>query len=89
MNRNLSDHGELQVHRLAMHVGLMAYLVQTGASLNLVQSQATMFRTVLSEILALDEAPDASVQMPQLLSSDIADALAEDWEVPDTPGELI
>ena len=89
MNRNLSDHGELQVHRLAMHVGLMAYLVQTGASLNLVQSQATMFRTVLSEILALDEAPDASVQMPQLLSSDIADALAEDWEVPDTPGELL
>lgn len=89
MNHNLSKHGEQQVQRLAMHIGLMAYLIQSGAPLVLVQSQTALLRTMLSEILLLDEPAGAYVQMTQLLSPEVAEALAENYEVPDSPEGLL
>lgn len=77
-----------QVQRLAMHVGLMAVLLQRGAPLSLVQAQCVSLRTMLREVLDLEEPGGAYVQVLQLLPAEVAEALAEDAQVPDTPEGL-
>lgn len=74
----LTTHGQRQRDRLAMHVGLMVHLLQRGAPLVLVQAQAVSLRTMLKEIVDLeDESPDAWMQVTTLLSDEIASAIAE------------
>ncbi len=79
----LTEHGQQMTERLAMHVGLMAYMIQHGASLNLVQVQCQHLKGMLSEYIALDDDPRAQVQVTELLSVEIASALMGDAEVPD------
>ncbi|MCW2671794.1 MAG: hypothetical protein JWP14_383 [Frankiales bacterium] len=84
MNTYLSPHGARQVERLALHVGLMAVLLQRGAPLSLVQQQCLGLRVMLREITDLeDEALAAFVRVPFLLPSEVAEALAEGVEAPD------
>ena len=69
----LSTAGKAQIDRLAMHVGLMSVLLQGGAPLSLIQSQCVSLRTMLKEILDIeDEHPSAMVQIQQMLPDDVA-----------------
>ena len=86
--KNLTDHGIEQSRRLAMHLGLMAVLLQRGAPLTLIQTQCLHLRTMLAEIIALDEAPDAYVQVTQLIDDTLAELLAEGNQVPDDLSSL-
>ena len=84
MNRDMSAHADRQVERLALHVGLIAVLLQQGAPLSLVQQQCLGLRVMLKEITDLDDEPTtAYVQMPYLLPPEVAEALAEGVEAPD------
>ena len=80
----LSPHGERQIERLAMHVGLMAVLIQRPTPLPLVQAQCVSLRQMLREVIDLDQEPgDAQVCVSRLLPAEVAEALAECIECPD------
>lgn len=79
----LSDHGQQMTERLAMHVGLMAFMLQRGASLNLIQVQCQHLRGMVQEYISLDDDPRAEVQVTELLSPEIASAILGDTDVPD------
>lgn len=86
--KNLTDHGVEQSRRLAMHLGLMAVLIQRGSPLSLIQTQCLHMRTMLAEIINLDESPDAWVQVTQLIDDSLAELLAEGNDVPDDLSSL-
>src|SRR5690349_25073156 len=87
---NLTDNGQRQRDRLAMHVGLMAHLLQIGAPLVLIQAQCLSLRTMCKEFTDLDdEDKDAWVQVDTLLSDDVAAAIGDRFEVPDDLSGLI
>ena len=80
----LTAHGQHQIDRLAMHIGLMSVLIQGGAPLSLVQSQCVSLRAMLREILDLDdEHPSALIKVAQMLPDDVAEALAHGHVMPD------
>lgn len=78
----LTEHGQRQRDRLAMHVGLMVHLLQMGAPLVLVQAQCISLRTMLKEVIDLDEDKDAWIQVDQLLSDEIGAAIGDRFEIP-------
>ena len=81
----LTDHGKIQTDRLAMHVGLVVTLLQGGTPLSLLQVQCQHLRTMLKEIIDLEDEPsNAYVQISQLLPDEVAAALAEGLvDIPD------
>lgn len=81
----LTQNGEKQRDRLAMHIGLMVALLQRGAPLTLVQSQCISLRKMLKQIIDLEEEDgDAWMQVTQLLPDEVAELLLEGRDaVPD------
>lgn len=78
----LTEEGSRQIKRLGTHLGLMSVLLQRGAPMVLIQSQALSLRNICRAVVDLDEREDAYVQVSQLLDDDTAKLLGDDFTVP-------
>lgn len=72
------------VGSLAMHLALTVNMIQSGTPLSLLQQQLVTVRRKTAEVAELDHyGPDDYVQIEQPIPAGVAEALAEDIDIPD------
>lgn len=75
-----------RVERLALALALTLHMMQLGTPLSLLQQQLIMLRGALQDILDAEDLSHATyIHTPQPIPESVAEALAEDFVIPDDP----